>query len=191
MLLGSLAAHATQINGASTGLSSPASTITFDEVTPAAYTLITNQYAPYGVTFSPGLYYDPQPYNGTGISGNLAGNFNTSGILTPVTLNFTTTETAVAFGAAGDDTPYLIQAFLGATLVDSFTTSWGTGGFYGFAGEDFNSIVITQAGTGGGPYYLIDNIETDPLATPEPSSFLLLGTGLLGASVMLRRRFAR
>ena len=129
-----------------------------------------------------------------GISGNFLGNFQTgptNPFLTPVTLTFTTTETAVAFGAAGDETPYQIQAFLGATLVDSFTTTWNDNGFYGFTGEDFDSIVITQVGAGFGPYYLIDNIETSPAATPEPSSFLLLGTGLLGASAMLRRRFAR
>lgn len=39
---------------------------------------------------------------------------------------------------------------------------------------------------------VVTNIAIDPPAvTPEPSTFVLLGTGLLGAAGVLRRRFAR
>ena len=198
LVLSSFAAHAAQINGASTGLASPTSTITFDEVVLPGDTPVTNQYASYGVTFTPNLYYSPQSFSATGIDGNNVGNFTFStepAFVDPLTLSFSNTETAVAFGAAGDNTPYLVQAFLNGTLVDSFNAEFAaSGGYFGFTGESFNSISISQQGDGGGTYYLLDNIEFGPAAssvTPEPSSFALFSTGLLGAAGMLRRRMAR
>jgi hypothetical protein len=38
--------------------------------------------------------------------------------------------------------------------------------------------------------YLVSNVSVTPAATPEPGSIALLGTGLLGAAGMVRRRFA-
>ena len=38
--------------------------------------------------------------------------------------------------------------------------------------------------------FVFTNIDP-PSATPEPSSFALFGTGLLGAAGLIRRKFAR
>jgi hypothetical protein len=48
---------------------------------------------------------------------------------------------------------------------------------------------VTDAATGGDATLVIKSESTPPAATPEPSTFVLLGSGLLGAFGMVRRRF--
>jgi hypothetical protein len=182
--LGTSAARAniTEIFASPTGIASPVQTITFDEIVLPANSLVTNQYSGLGVTFS-GIYYDPQTGFGN-VQGNDIGNFTFAtqpAFQNPVTLTFSTPVTAAALSFDADGTPYLFQAFLGGTQVDSFVDTVGVSSsdYYGFQNEVFNQIVITQDGAGGGSDWVADNIQTSAAATPEPSYYFALSAGII------------
>src|SRR5687767_7575141 len=82
------------------GLSSPVSTLTFDEIVFAQDTAINSQYSAYGVTFSPDTFYDTQGATTccNGIDGHYVGNF--SPLHNPFSILFTTPQTAAAFAVA-------------------------------------------------------------------------------------------
>lgn len=189
-------ARAGIIDGSVTGLTSPAETISFGEIILPVNTSVTTQYSGLGVSFSPNVYYDPQAY---GSFVNDVGNFtfpSEPAYIDPVVMSFSTPQTGVAFQMTADSTPYLFQAFLGGTggtLVDSFTdANIGDILFYGFSNETFDTIKISEAGAGGGPYWLIDNIQLGTgTAVPEPSSILLMGPAMAGLWLARRGRFAR
>lgn len=178
------AAIADSFSASPTGVASPTQTIDFSEIVLAQNSVVTNQYAGLGITFSPNVYYDPQ--TGFGLPANDIGNFTfltEPGFVNPVTFTFSTPLTSAAFAMVADSTPYLFQASLNGTVVDSFVATVGESGpdyYYGFTNDDFNQITITQQGAGSGPYWLASNIEFGSpasSATPEPSSLLLMATG--------------
>jgi hypothetical protein len=196
LAFGSVAAHAGQIDASAVGLASPAETITFAEIALPADTVLTNQYASLGVTFSPNAYYNGEidtPFV------NDVANFTDPtepAFINPVVISFSTPQTAADFQMEADGTPYFFSAFLGGTggtLVDSFTDpSVGGALFYGFFGETFDTIQISQAGTGGGPYWVLDNIELGTASSaPEPGSMLLIVPALAGLWLVWRRRSGR
>ena len=190
-------ARAGAINDSATGLASPAQTITFSEINLPTDTAVTTQYSSLGVSFSPNVYYDPQL--GFGFTNDI-GNFTfptQPAVVNPLVMSFSSPESAVAFQMTADSTPFLFQAFLGGTsgsLVASFPGSdVSSTAFYGFLNDDFDTIEITQEGDGGGPYWLISSIQSNPgtSTVPEPSSGILLLTALLAIGFVARNRIAK
>lgn len=189
-------AHADDIIASPTGIASPTQTINFEEIVLAMNSSLTNQYASLGVTFSPDVFYSPQTGFGN-VQGHDIGNFTFTGggPINPVTMSFSTLQTAAAFSFDADTTPYLFQALLGGVVVDSFSATVGVSSndYYGFSSDVFDSIRITQTGAGGGPDWVADNIKTGAAATAvaEPTTLFLLGSGLVVLARLSRKRLSR
>jgi hypothetical protein len=174
--------HADIINDAATGLTNPASTITFTETgIYAPDTQITTQYSPLGVTFNPYVYYDP-----TGTGTGLVANFNStaSDILPSFTMDFSSVLNAAAFEMINDP-GITVTALLGNTTVDSFVaTSDLAGGWFGFTNEQFNAIRFDLPSSSG---LEMTNLEMNPVPEPSPAGMMLAIAGVI-AAFRLRRR---
>lgn len=184
-------AHAVPINGGS-GLPSPASTITFDELVISQGTSITNQFASFGVTFSPSLIYSPQGLtnccdalgDGTNADSGYIGNLN--GLPNPFSIKFTGTQTAAAFALstlsqpstlfeallAGNPVPN--EFFFRATADEYNQAGQPVGPFFGFSGFAFDEIRVTVGvstldDSPGSVRAVIDNIQLSQTPGPDVS----------------------
>jgi hypothetical protein len=155
-----------------------------------------------GVTFAGAPNYQVEVIEGTNIgapgnyvltSNSNAGQFNVDNIvITPPagTRAFGFDLKASNSVLTGQTSAGSYEIFVNGTLAGTFTTPQGTGfSFAGFTSDvDINSITI-RALTGGDP--VLDNVTfgpAAPVATPEPATLVLLGTGLAGAASAARRR---
>ena len=172
------------------GLASPVQTVTFSELTFAQGTTITNQYAAFGVSLSPGIFYNSQgPVAFPGITGDYLGN-NVQGLVNPFSILFGTVQSDAAFGAATNPTTTLFEALLAGNIVASGTSATdfsSANAYYGFSGVNFDEIRMT---VGGDQQMLIDNVQMGSAATvvPEPGTFALLAAILIPGAAVIRRR---
>ena len=170
------------------GLPSPVRTITFDEHPRPFDTVITDQYADVGITFSPRVYQDLIRNDFNGITGPRVGNSNGDGALNPFSLRLTERRTAAAFALVSNTSTMTFTALLNGTEVDSgsaFSSTTNPINFYGFTGVTFDEIRIFQQVQQFRLGVLMDSIQLGPIV-PSPASLYLFAASAMGA--LYRRR---
>jgi hypothetical protein len=182
----------------STGLASPAQTLTFSEVVLAPSALVGNAYAGFGVTFGPGVTYDPLGAGGPNQSAPTLGNFTFdpqtgfSPGSSPVLISFSATQTEAAFSLITNDGSTLFEALLGGNVVASQSANTDlaqVNNFFGFTGGQFDQIRISPGGDNN--RMLLDNLQTGSSragVVPEPVSLALFLPGVAAFGLMRGRR---
>lgn len=186
-------------------LSSPDTVLTFNEIVLAPSTLMTTQYQALGVTFGPGIYYDPVnlPNSGNffvpeGLSGHALGNFNDlqgQTATSSIRILFTSPVSEAALRWAGNQQgPFTGTALLGGLLVESAQFSPVSSGFVakatvGFTGILFDELTLSNFTFPSSRFDLLQFSVPDSTSAPvpEPVSLLLVGGGLAALAAVRRR----
>ncbi|MBI2411760.1 MAG: PEP-CTERM sorting domain-containing protein [Deltaproteobacteria bacterium] len=190
------------------GFSGAASATTLDfelGLIGGTYTSLNQLDASYGgFTWDSNYYVTTQDlYNvnygnsSTFVSGNEAA-FNGYGVLTVTATGSPVDLTGAWFQGwgAGDiavwdtATSVTVEGFLGATSVGTASMSLSPSSF-SYLSFNFGSPVdsFTVTSSGEGHWWLMDDLSYNAASVPEPSTLILLGSGMAGLGLMrLRRR---
>lgn len=187
LLFGNPASAAPILFG-STPLAGATSTVTFEElgVLPNG-TIITNQFAPFGLTFSgPAPVYandlfgnsGPGTFNGsTGFNANFLGNFDGINMMNAADpavfqISFASPVSGATVAVLSGGGTTTLTSFLGATLVETFSVippgppSANT--YFGFDNSLFDSIRFsTTSAPSGNPNIVFDSVSTRSASVPE------------------------
>ncbi len=184
--------QASTVNGAATGLASPEVALGFDEVPLTPGQTVTDQFAGFGVTFSPAVSYRNEnlPSNQGGYStrpdfsdgalfnfGSVEGNFT---FFDPFSIHFGPAVTDATLAFASNNAAVTYSSLLDGVLVESFTTSGGSNsGFFGFSESLFDEILIDVSNaTAGGRGASFDNLSFNPAPVPLPAGLPLMAAVL-------------
>jgi hypothetical protein len=175
----------------STGLTAPATTITFSEVSGvSAGSVVTDQFAAYGATFgslsaSEGLYFGNSGNPGAGLLNYFPDTYN------PFSIKFSGVVTEAAFNMITNGYTDKFTALLNGAAVESFTTTTGGWKYYGFTGILFDEIQVEIGfgSTATNKHMRLDNLQMGAInAVPLPAGGLLLLSGLVGVAAVKRRK---
>lgn len=170
------------------------SQVTFDEVVLAEGQSVIDEFAAFGVTFSPNVYAETLGRPTTGFSGQNLANFGNGPRASPFEVRFTNDVTrAGAFFEFDVGTSHTFAALLDGSVVESFLyvepLCCESGTFLGFQAIVFDAIRVSAGGVNSA--LIFDDLrftEADATVVPEPASLLLVGMGGLGLLAKKRRR---